>query len=400
MPLYWIWFSRLRGIGLMKKLQLLQKFANPEELYLAQEPALETLDKTVREALGDRDLSEAAKILEQCKQQRIGILTFADAAYPKNLRNIEDPPLVLYFRGKLPDWEAQPMIGVVGTRRASSYGLHTAELLSAQIAACGGMVISGAAAGIDKAAMETALGMGKPVVGVVGGGVDVVYPAANRTLYSQTEENGCILSEYLPGSRPFAGNFLRRNRIISGISQGVLVVEAPEKSGALSTARYALSQGRDVFTVPANLGVDTSLGSNRLLQEGAYPVFSGWDVLKHYAPLYPGVVENRPAPVKKQADKGAETAPISGNRTNTPTSPAKNPIDNQGKSTYSGINKQPADLSQQESDVLSLLDGEPQLIDSVLNAAELPSGTVQSILTRLTIKGLVKQYPDGRISKK
>lgn len=400
MPLYWIWFAQLHGIGLVKKLQLLRKFHDPEQLYMTEEPALQEMPKEVREALSDRDLSEATQILEQCKQRRIGILTYADTAYPQNLRNIEDPPLVLYFKGKLPDWEAQPLIGIVGTRKASPYGLQTADLLAAQTAACGGIVVSGAAAGIDRAAMEGALRADKPVVGVLGGGVDVVYPAGNRTLYRQTEENGCLLSEYLPGSRPFPGNFLRRNRIISGISQGVLVVEAPEKSGALNTAQYAFSQGRDVFAVPANLGVDSGLGSNRLLQEGAYPVFSGWDVMKHYAPLYPGVVENRPAPLETKTAKVSETAVLPENRTDTPPSPAKNPIDNQGKSTYSVINKQPADLSAQESGILSLLDSEPQLIDSVLDAANLPYGTVQSILTRLAIKGLVKQYPDGRIAKK
>lgn len=366
---------------------------------MARETALKGLPKEVREALNDRDLSKAVQILEQCKQRGIGILTYGDAAYPRNLRNIEDPPPVLYFKGKLPDWEAQPLIGIVGTRKASPYGLQTASLLAAQTAACGGIVVSGAAAGIDRAAMEGALSAEKPVVGVLGGGVDVVYPAANRTLYRQAEENGCLLSEYPPGSRPFPGNFLRRNRIISGISQGVLVVEAPERSGALNTAQHAFSQGRDVFTAPANLGVVSSLGSNRLLQEGAYAVFSGWDVMKHYETLYPGVVENRPAPLKKQVAKVAETTVIPENRTDTTRSPAKNPIDNQEKSTYSVINKQPAGLSEQESRVLSLLDSEPQLIDSVLDAANLPYGTVQSILTRLTIKGFVKQYPDGRISK-
>ena len=393
MPIYWIWFAQLKGIGLLTKQQLLQIFHDPEELFLAEESALKDLPKEVQTALLNRDLSEATKIMEQCKQLGIGILTHGDAAYPQNLQNIEDPPLVLYYKGKLPDWQAQPLIGIVGTRKASPYGLQTADLLASQTAVCGGIVVSGVAAGIDGAAMEGALSVDRPVVGVLGCGVDVVYPLSNRTLYRRTEENGCLISEYLPGSRPYPGNFLHRNRIISGISQGVLVVEAPEKSGALNTAQYAFAQGRDVFVAPANLGVETSKGSNQLLQEGAYAVFSGWDVMKHYAPLYPGAVENRPMPAKRQMAKVAE-APV------LPRTPAKNPIDNEAKSTYSVINKQPADLSQTESGVFALLSPEPQMIDSILDAVNLPYGTVQSVLTRLTIKGLVIQHPDGRVSRK
>ena len=393
MPVYWIWFAQLRGISLFAKHQLLQNFHDPEELFATEETALCDLPAEIREGLADRDLEEAIKILDLCKQQGIKILTFGDASYPQNLRNIADPPLVLYFKGKLPCWEVQPLIGIVGTRKASPYGLQTAGLLASQAAVCGAIVVSGVAAGIDTAAMEAALSVEKTVVGVLGCGVDVVYPRSNRTLYRRTEENGCLISEYPPGSRPYPGNFLRRNRIISGISQGVLVVEAPEKSGALNTAQHAFTQGRDVFTAPANLGVETGKGSNALLQEGAYAVFSGWDVVKHYAPLYPGVVENRPMPAKKQLAKVAE-APV------IPQTPAKNPIDNEAKSTYSVINKQPVGLSESESSVLSLMGEEPQLIDSILDASNLPYGTVQSILTRLTIKGLVTQHPDGRVSRK
>jgi DNA processing protein len=237
-------------------------------------------------------------------------------------------------------------------------------------------------------------------VGVLGGGVDVVYPAKNRTLYRRAEENGCLISEYPPGHRPYPWNFLHRNRIISGISDGVLVVEAPEKSGALNTARHAVSQGRDLFVVPGNLGVDTCAGSNLLLQEGAYAALSGWDVVKHYAPLYPGAVENRPVTLQKNLSKVAQrqVMPEKGEKKKADTS--QNVIDNLDKSTYSVINKRPSNLSDQENGVFALLSETPQLIDSILDASDLPSGTVQSILTRLAIKGLVTQYPDGRICKK
>ena len=400
MPVYWIWFAELRGIGLLAKRQLLQVFPDPEELFNAEEKALRELPAQVRDALSDRDLTKARAILTQCKQLGIKVLTFGDGQYPENLRNIEEPPLVLYYKGNLPDWQAQPLIGIVGTRHASSYGLQTAGLLSAQAAVCGAIVVSGVAAGIDSAAMEAALDADRPVIGVVGGGVDVIYPAKNRSLYRRTEECGCLMSEYPPGTRPFGGNFLRRNRIISGISQGVLVVEAPERSGALNTAHHAFEQGRDVFTVPANLGVASSQGSNALLQEGAYAVFSGWDMVKLYAPLYPDTVENRPVPAQKKPAKVAQTPFIPENRVDKTQTPAKNPIDNGKESTYSVINKRPQGLSDQETAILELLGETPQLTDSIMDASGLPFGTVQSILTRLAIKGFVKQYPDGSVSRK
>ena len=397
MQVYWIWFAELKGISLFAKRQLLETFQDPEELYRTEE---KNLPEELAEALGQKDLTEANRIWQQCREKNICLLTYWDAAYPERLRNIEDPPMVLYYKGVLPNWQAQPVIGVVGTRKASPYGMQTAHLLSAQIAACGGLVVSGVATGIDAISMEGALDAGKPTVGVLGGGVDVVYPTKNRELYRRTEETGCLISQYPPGHRPYPWNFLERNRIISGISDGLLVVEAPEKSGALNTARHAVCQGRDLFVVPGNLGVDTCAGSNLLLQEGAYAALSGWDVVKHYVPLYPGAVENRPVTLQKPLPQVAQrpVMPEKGEKKKADTS--QNAIDNSGKSTYSVINKRPSNLSDQENGVYALLSDTPQLIDSILDASDLPSGTVQSILTRLAIKGLVTQYPDGRICKK
>ena len=401
MTVYWIWLAELKGIGLRNKRQLLEFFRDPEEIFLAKS---DTLPPEIAKALEDKDLSAARAIEKTCARQNIGILTYADEAYPEMLRTLEDPPLVLYYQGKLPDWQAQPLIGVVGTRKASPYGLHTARLLSAQIAACGGMVVSGAAAGVDAASMEGALETGKAVVGVLGGGVDVVYPAKNRELYRKTRENGCLLSEYPPGSSPFGGNFLQRNRIISGISDGVLVVEAPARSGALSTANHAFSQGRDLFAVPGNLGVASCEGSNGLLQEGAYAVLSGWDVVKHYETIYPEAVKHRSIELQERREtpitKVAQPAEIPEMNREKKETPAKIAIDNKEESTYSVINKRPTALSDQESAILDLVGTQPELPDSIMDRSDLPSGTVQSILTRLAIKGLVQQHPDGRISRK
>ena len=397
MPVYWIWFAELKGLRLPAKRQLLETFHDPESIYLAE---AKTVPAQMADALAQKDLTRARAIHRQCMQENIRILTYGDGEYPERLRNTEDPPMVLYCRGELPDWNAQPVIGVVGTRKASPYGLRTAHLISAQIAACGGLVVSGAAGGIDASAMKGALDAGRPTVGVLGCGVDIVYPASNRKLFHAVEKSGCLISEYPPGHRPYPWNFLERNRIISGVSEGVLVVEAPEKSGALNTARHAFDQGRDLYVVPGNLGVDTCLGSNALLQEGAFAALSGWDVVKHYAFLYPGVVANRPVSLTETAAWEAETGILPEKGEDKKPRSSQIVIDNEDKSTYSVINKQPASLSGQENAVFALLSDTPQLTDSILDASDLPSGTVQSILTRLAIKGLVTQYPDGRVCKK
>ena len=404
MPVYWIWFAQLKGMNLWQKQQLLEIFHDPEEIYHAQERSLRDFPAEVISALEDKDLQEARQILYRCNQRGISIITCHDEAYPARLRNIEDPPVLLYSRGSLPDWQAQPVIGVVGTRKASAYGQQVAYQLSAQIAACGGLVVSGMAAGIDAQSMEGALDAGKPCVGVLGGGVDVVYPASNRPLYNRTRACGCLLSEYPPGSRPYPGNFLRRNRIISGISDGVLVVEAPERSGALNTARHAFGQGRDMFAVPGNLGVDSCLGSNALLQEGAYPALSGWDVVKHYETLYPETIKNASVPLQKQIRESIPKVAQEQVRLQTHRQEkeegAKNPIDNLENSTYSVLNKRQTSLSEEEAAVLALLTQTPQYPDAVLDRSDLPPSTVQSILTRLSIKGLVQYQPDGRIGRK
>ena len=282
MLVHWIWLAHLPGLSDRMKLALLQQFQDPEEIYFADSGAFDHVDgmsAEIKQALTDRDLSRSEKILEACHKEQIHLLTFRDAAYPVRLKNIPDPPVLLYYRGVLPDFDGNPVIGVVGTRKASAYGLTTAKRMGYQIGRCGGILVSGMAYGIDSMAMSGALTAGAAVVGVLGCGADIVYPPSGKGLFRDTERYGCILSEFAPGTPPLAFHFPKRNRIIAGLSCGVLVVEAPEKSGALITARQALDQGRDVFAVPGNIDVPSLAGSNQLLRDGAIPVFSGWDVL-------------------------------------------------------------------------------------------------------------------------
>jgi DNA processing protein len=212
----------------------------------------EGFDRRWLEGILDKDTSDAEQILQECDNKGIQLMVYSDNAYPERLRNIADPPAVLYYKGTFPDFDQEAAIGIVGTRRCSAYGMLQSKQFSNLIANSGGIVVSGGARGIDTMALGGALDSLMPVVCVLGCGVDVVYPSSNRGLYEGVLRCGCLISEFPPGTRPYKWNFPKRNRLISGVSNGVLVVEAPERSGALITARLAAEQGRDLFAVPGN----------------------------------------------------------------------------------------------------------------------------------------------------
>ena len=394
MLLYWLWFHLLTGLTVSQKRALLEYFHDPEQLYRATESAYRTAVQLPEEgytALSDKELKNARALAAECSQKRIGIVTIGDSGYPARLRQIPDAPLVLYYRGRLPNWEAYPAIGIVGTRKASGYGLQIAEKMGAQIAACGGMVVSGAADGIDSAAMKQALLQGGPVVGVLGFGADVVYPASSRKLFAQLEEKGCLISEYPPGTPGYKWNFPQRNRLISGISHGVLVVEAPERSGALITARHAMEQGREVFVVPGNINSDTSAGSNNLLREGATAVFEGYDILREYASRFPGQIrKTEPKEIPHIPEKVEDV----------PTKPAKKPIDNREVTQYSVLNSGASTLTEEEKTLLSHLTPKIEGVDEVIARSGMETAKALSVLTKLSLKGMVKHHPGKCISLK
>ena len=395
---HWIWFAQLNKLSNAKKQMLLQHFSDPEDIYNSRVEEffdLEGITPAALASLENKDLQPARQILNRCKREGIGVLTLGDESYPVRLRNTYDPPLVLYFKGTLPQWEAQPAIAIVGTRKASGYGLSMAGWFGKQIAACGGLVISGAAAGIDAMAMDGAIQVGKPVVGVLGCGVDRVYPLSNKELFQKVLEKGCLISEYPPGTEPRNWYFPERNRIITGLSNGVLVVEAPEKSGAMISARYALEQGREVFVVPGNVGNPNCAGSNALLQDRAMPALSGWDVMKEYQYRWQNVVtckqvEYSPPEVPVQAPSAPEISPKS----------RKIDIDKEDKSTYSVLDKQQPELTEDEKKVLSLLSKTPIPMDDVIAGSEMNPSAVKAILTKLCLKRLVANHSGNRVSLK
>lgn len=266
MQKHWVWLATRSGIGVRGRAELLRRFGTAERIYAMDRAALqaeEGLRRSWLEPLLDKTLDGAERILAQCDRFDIRLLTYAEPAYPERLRNIADPPALLYYQGRLPDFDHEAAIAVVGSRRCSAYGLLHAKQFSRLIAASGGLVMSGGARGIDTMALQSAMDLPEPVVCVLACGLDIAYPPENGQLFAQIASRGCLLSEYPPGTSPMRGNFPVRNRILSGLSVGVLVVEASAQSGALITARLALEQGRDVFAIPGNLGVASCEGTNR-----------------------------------------------------------------------------------------------------------------------------------------
>ena len=290
MLIHWIWLSTRKDLKERETIAVVRYFGDPESVYQAEQqdyariPGITT--KAVA-ALMDKSLEESKKILRCCAEKGIQLLTWQDAAYPARLKGIMDPPVLLYYKGVLPDMSERPLIGAVGTRSYSAYGMNMAHQMGYQLTRGGALVVSGMADGIDAGVISGALAAGGGAVGILGCGVDVVYPSSNRELYEGVLRCGCLISEFPPGTRPYKWNFPKRNRLISGVSNGVLVVEAPERSGALITARLAAEQGRDLFAVPGNANSPSCQGSNRLLRDGAFLVHTGGDILEYYRYQYP-----------------------------------------------------------------------------------------------------------------
>ena len=412
---HWVWFAHRPGLGDRGKVTVLQHFSCPEEIYFAAQSSFDHipgLTSEAKEALNDKDMTKAEEILELCRREKIHLLTFRDAAYPMRLKNIPDPPVLLYYKGQLPDFDAYPVIGVVGTRKASAYGLTTAKRMGYQIGKCGGIVVSGMAYGIDGMAMAGALTAGQQVVGVLGCGVDIIYPLSNRALFRDVEQYGCLLSEFPPGTQPLKWNFPKRNRIISGLSNGVLVVEAPEKSGALITAHQAAEQGRDVFAVPGNIDIPSFAGSNQLLRDGAIMVSSGWDVLSEYAGLYPDKLHRQDISPRQSAyadevrtaaketdslPKVAQNVVLPSKNGDLKKNLEKKTIDNAPSTAYSDVNNTMPSLTSQEQLVVTALAKGERLVDDVIAETGLSTGKLLAALTMLELKGVIRRLPGKRI---
>ncbi len=289
-PLYWIWLSLRLGAGRAGVVALLERFGTPEDIYHADVHELgeviEPKNRALITRLCDKKLDEAYQIETYCAKNRISVLCYGQPGYPKQLMNLKNPPVLLYAKGNIKDLDTRVSVAVVGTRTLSEYGRQSAYKIGYELASAGAVVVSGLALGIDSVAACGALDARGRTVAVLGGGLDHIYPSAHKRLAAEIARHGLLLSEYPPLASPTRGAFPTRNRIISGLCQATLVVEASERSGALITADEAILQGRELYAIPGNIDEDNTRGTNDLIKAGARAVTCAADILENYKYLY------------------------------------------------------------------------------------------------------------------
>ena len=371
---YWLWLALRNGIGLVRARVLLNHFGSAENIYNAMDRDyldIEGIKLTDITELMKKDLDASNKIISSCADIGCRTITFQDADYPDRLRNIYDPPLILYVKGNMPHVDDEPVVGIVGTRNCTPYGLITTENIGKRLSEHGIIVATGLARGIDTAALRGALKGGSQVIGVIGSGLDYIYPLENRSLYEEVVKSGAIISEYPPGTPALPQNFPARNRIISGVSLGVAVIEAPKKSGALITAARALEQGRDVFALPGNVDADKCKGSNALLREGAIPFITAEDIIDEYIELYPDKI--------RLLEKSEEKS-----------------IDNTSKVDYIGLGNLLEKLAGDEKAIVKSIGQNSAHIDEIIIMTGFPAQKVLASLTMLELSGYIKRDKNGK----
>ncbi|GAB4161896.1 MAG: DNA-processing protein DprA [Candidatus Promineifilaceae bacterium] len=347
---YWLGFNLVKGIGPAKIQALLNYFQDLELAWYASQSDLERLgldQRAINNLLESRASLNLDQELARVKAANISLLTWNDPAYPRYLREIPDAPPLFYMYGQLNEVD-QWAVAVVGTRRLTTYGRQVTRTLVTGLVSNGVTIVSGLARGIDSVAHQTALEMGGRTIAVLGSGLDTIYPPENRTLAARIGQKGqgAVITEYALGVQPDAKNFPPRNRVISGLSMGTLVVEAGERSGALITADFALEQNREVFAVPGNINSPASQGPNRLIQKGAKLVTCVEDILED---LNINMVSERVAVQMALPDTAEEAA------------------------------------------LLAILSPQPVHIDDLARQTGLPSALVSSTLTLMELKGMAQQ---------
>lgn len=388
---YWVWLSAQTGVSPAAKAALLRHYGDAETAFCSPPGEFDRIkgvsagDAAILES---RDLSRVGEILAECRRLDIRPVTMQDADYPGRLRNIFAPPAVIYVKGKLPELDDEAAIAVIGTRKASPYGLKTGSRLAWEIVKCGGIVVSGLTTGVDAAAAKGALMADGVCIGVLGTSHDL----EKGRLAQDVAARGALISEYPPGTQPLRSHFRDRNRISAGLSVGVVVVEAPEKSGALLFAAEAAEQGKEIFAVPGNVDAPNSAGTISLMQEGAKPVRTGWDVLCEFDALFPEKLQ--PAEkiempeIGKKEDETGEREAESG----------KKGIDKEKSRGYIDLKEQLAQLSEEQLRIISAIDKGASHIDDVIEKTGLSTPKVLAQLTVLEIKGFIKREPGKRIS--
>ncbi len=289
----WVWLTQIFPYSSMKIAALIDVYTDIEDIYNEEKYYEVRFNDSEIRALKNKNLDDAYKIIEKTKAVNAEILTYDDDMYPENLRHIPDRPYVLYVKGKIIEWDKYLLISIIGKRDCSEYGIAATRKIAGELAQMGVVIVSGLARGLDAAASIEALRYNRYSIGILGCAIDNVYPKENKILYDAIEKTGTIISEYPPGSNPGKQGFVLRNRLIAGFSNGLLVVEAAEKSGTKITVNYAYEYGRDVFAVPGSIFNKNCEGTNRMLMGSAKAVIGGKDIMVEY----PYAVEKLKAPM-------------------------------------------------------------------------------------------------------
>ncbi len=375
---YWIWLSQGIGFASPKPKRLLSLYNNIKELYDGGEMQLRycgiftenEISKLLR-----TDLTVVDEIISKCNALGYDILDISEDAYPQSLLSIDDPPAALYVHGKMPDIDELDTVSIVGTRKATLYGIRTAFELGANLSSEGFVIVSGGALGIDCAAHRGVLQSDGITVCVLGCGIDYDYLRENKAMRTQIASNGAVISEYPPGTSPSARNFPQRNRIISGLSQGLIVVEAPKASGSMITVSLALSQNKDVFSVMGNVDSPYSEGTNALIKDGAIPVTSFGDVLEFYRG-----VNNKTNAKRRFSDDVIKTVPSKLHSSSDLNKNINSPVPTHRESD---------NLTDDERKVYYLLGLDPMHIDVIAETSGIPVYKILRILSTLEMNDLI-----------
>jgi len=392
--LYYLWLQCALGVSpALRTQEILAAFPRgAKEIYNAadyERRLAGVFTNTQLSRLRGTPLSQAEKILEECARQNAHILSPQDAAYPALLLQIPNYPLALYVRGSLEPLRDRLPVAIVGTRKASRRSIDIAARLSTDLVHAGCAIISGGAQGIDSAAHRGALHAGGVTAAVMGCGLDTSYPSENAALFQRIAEHGAQVSEYPFGMAPLSRNFPVRNRLISGMSVGTVVIEAGERSGSLGTAARAAEQGRDVFAVPGDAFGSTYTGGNSLIRDGAKPVFSAMDVLEEYELLYPELLDmRRAARDLERPSVDPETVTVK-----SPARPKPAPQEAQSPPI-------PSNLPPLEQQILTLLAQGPLHVDRIMKSTAAPFGALFAALMSLEMQGLIEQAPGKLYAKK
>lgn len=407
----WIWLTTRKALGPRGVLRVLEYFGTPERAFYAdseQYDQIPELPAAARASLREKRMDEADRILGECDRLGLRVMTLQDGDYPGRLREIAAPPAVLYIRGRVFRFDEEAAIGVVGSRDPSPYGERVAAQLGLELARGGALLVSGIAQGIDSTALKGALKGGGPVVSVLAGGVDVPYPSQNRFLYEDVAAAGALISEYPPGTRHKAEHFPVRNRLISGLSLGVVAVECARFSGTMKTIEHAMDQDRDIFAVPGNIDAPRSEGPNWLLRQGARPVTCTQDILEEYwlrfpqklaqsAPLPPEAAQQRLEQLRSR--KGPEETGPEEEREEAPA-PGGPPEDGAPDLERVPRGEQRSRFTDDQLTLLRAMAGRKKTstADELVEETQIPARRVLSALTMLQVDGAAREHPGKRFS--